>query len=304
MVHKNTEKAAGNSFDESFKIEMKRYFEKFAEVITDYEIIDLPKSVDLLVIKTIISIDKYVKVFKYFKTYNIIEFKSAADTFRMWEDVNKILVYIGGFLLREKKASASNTTFSLVCSRKSIKLLKDGIASVKVIDKGIYRLDGICYLPVYLIVISELRFDLEKDVAVLKEFSMGKDLDDYLRNLLRGYRIGYKKYIDYLKHTIILYKNEIKEILKEENINMTLFEKNLNSWNKELGLTEKYYQQGMEKGMKKGMKKGIEKGIEKGMEKGMEKGQQELAKKLIKLGVDPKKIMKATRSSISKKVKT
>ncbi|MDQ1265989.1 MAG: hypothetical protein QG635_1141, partial [Bacteroidota bacterium] len=40
------------SYDEAFKILMTSYFGRFASVTSDYEIIKLPKRVDILIIET------------------------------------------------------------------------------------------------------------------------------------------------------------------------------------------------------------------------------------------------------------
>ena len=111
-------------YDECFKILAKHFFEKFSKVITDYEIIKLPKKTDLLVIETDSPIHEHVKIFDYFKKFNIIEFKSPGDTFRPAEDLPKIFIYLGGILLNEKAATPQNTTFTLVSSHKPVKLLK------------------------------------------------------------------------------------------------------------------------------------------------------------------------------------
>ena len=83
-------------FDESFKILAKHFFSEFSKVITDFEITKLPKKTDVLIIETEKPIKKYVRIFAYFKKFNIIEFKSVQDPFRMDEDLPKILIYIGG----------------------------------------------------------------------------------------------------------------------------------------------------------------------------------------------------------------
>ena len=69
-------------------------------------------------------ITNYVRIFDYFRKFNIIEFKSVNDPFRIDKDIPKILVYIGGILLAEKEATLENTTFSIVSSRKPVKLFK------------------------------------------------------------------------------------------------------------------------------------------------------------------------------------
>lgn len=69
-------------YDEIFKIMIKHYFERFAKVITDYEIINLPKKADLLIIEVDKPITKHVKIFTYFKRFNIIEFNSTFALFQ------------------------------------------------------------------------------------------------------------------------------------------------------------------------------------------------------------------------------
>ena len=54
-------------YDESFKILARHFFERFSKVITDYEIIKLPKKTDVLVVEADSPINTYVKIFDYFK---------------------------------------------------------------------------------------------------------------------------------------------------------------------------------------------------------------------------------------------
>jgi hypothetical protein len=119
---KNVMKISKVGYDEIFKIMMKEYFERFAKVITDYEVINLPKSVDLLIIEIDRPITKYVKLLTYFKRINIIEFKSVSDSFRLNRDLYKIGIYIGGVSLREEKANIDNTTFTIISSGRPDKL--------------------------------------------------------------------------------------------------------------------------------------------------------------------------------------
>ena len=111
-------------YDEAFIELAKSFFSRFAKVITDYEIIKLPKKTDVLVIEADRPIREHVKIFDYFKQFNIIEFKSEANTFRLDVDLPKILIYIGGILLNEAGASFSNTTFTLVTARKPDRLFR------------------------------------------------------------------------------------------------------------------------------------------------------------------------------------
>ena len=88
-MEKNSTKEIG--FDESFKILAKDFFGKFSKVITDCEILKLPRKADVLVIETEKPITKYVKIFDYFKKVNIIEFKSVNNPFRLEKVVSAVL---------------------------------------------------------------------------------------------------------------------------------------------------------------------------------------------------------------------
>ncbi len=104
---------------------MKQYFSKFAEVRTDFEILSLPKKVDLLIIETDKPIIDYVSVFTYFKKVNIIEFKSELDRFRFIPDVFDIGLYINGIMKEYNNSNFKDTTFTLVSSYKPNKFLKE-----------------------------------------------------------------------------------------------------------------------------------------------------------------------------------
>ena len=49
------------------------YFEKFLFIETEFEILNLPKKFDFLIISPIQPIGEYVKIFTYFRKYNFID---------------------------------------------------------------------------------------------------------------------------------------------------------------------------------------------------------------------------------------
>ena len=57
---------------------------------------------------------------------------------------------------------------------------------------------------------------------------------------------------------------------------------------------EEAREEGIEKGMEKGREEGMEKGREEGIEKGMEKAKKDMVLRLLKMGLEVKKILKAT----------
>ena len=61
---------------------------------------------------------------------------------------------------------------------------------------------------------------------------------------------------------------------------------------------ERGYNAGIEKGIEKGIEQGIEKGIEQGIEQGSKETQIDIAKNLIRIGLDNNKISESTGLSI------
>jgi len=227
-------------YDEVFKILVKQFFETFSKVITDYEIIKLPKKTDVLVIETESPIREHVKIFDYFKKFNIIEFKSVKDNFRIKEDLPKIFIYIGGILLNEKAATSSNTTFTLVSSQKPEKLFRRYEDTVQKLKKGVYLIQGIIEIPVYIVLTNEVQGELDQELALLKEFATGQERHEYIRAAMLKVIKGNKELSDALHFAFSLYKEELKEIARKEKISMTLVEKNIREWTEELGLKDEY----------------------------------------------------------------
>ena len=257
--------------DEIFKILMKHYFEKFCKVITDFEIIKLPKKADLLIIETDKPITEHVKIFTYFKKVNIIEFKSVNDPFRFKEDLPKIWIYSGGVVSNEKESNIENTTFTLVSSRKPEKLLKYYEKDIQKVQNGVYLIQRMIPIPVYVVVINELDFNLEKEVAILKEFSTGVEREKYLKEIIHRVSSGTNKIVqkdlnnelkELLHFAFSLYKNEIKKIMTEERISMTTVQKNIESWAEELGLKDRYILDGILNGKREDAEKMLEKGCD------------------------------------------
>ena len=172
-------------YDEAFKTLAKHFFIQFAKVITDYEIVKLPKKTDVLVIEADQPIREYVKVFDYFKRFNIIEFKSKANTFRLEADLPKILIYTGGILLNEKDANLSNTTFTLVTSKKPDRLFTAFKNTIQKVKNGVYLIQGIVKTPVYIILVNEVEGELDQELALLKGFATGEEKNWYIRAVVQ-----------------------------------------------------------------------------------------------------------------------
>jgi hypothetical protein len=215
--------------------------------VTDFEIINLPKKADVLIIEIEKAIKEYTKFFDYFKKVNIIEFKSAGNPFRIDKDISKILVYIGGIILQEKKASFENTTFTLFSSRKPEKLFIRYHNYIQKVKNGLYLIKNITEVPVYIIVSNEVTGILDKEIAFIKEFSTGKERIKFIEGVLHEILGGNQQFHEFLHFAFSLYKRDVKNIIEREGMSMTIIEKNIREWADELGLKEKYIKEGEKK---------------------------------------------------------
>jgi hypothetical protein len=269
-------------YDEFFKTSMKVYFEPFATVITNYEIIKLPKKVDLLIIEAEKPIEEYLEVMKYFKRFNILEFKSENDKFDLNKDFFKMGIYLNGVLFSEPDTNIENTTFTLVSSRRLSKLLK--IYKAEKIKAGLYVINNISIIPIHVVIISEIPPDLVKEITALKELTVSKEIPKYLSELLEKYKENPEEYQKYLDLASSNYFSELNKAIEEKGeIKMNQLEKNTWAAIQYFKIDEKLYADGknegiivgMEKGMEEGRQKGIMEGKEKGMMEGKEKGMME-----------------------------
>lgn len=248
MGKKQEKPVTGIGFDESFKILAKHFFSEFSKVITDFEITKLPKKTDVLIIETQRPIKEYVSIFTYFKKFNIIEFKSVQDPFRLGEDLPKILIYIGGLLLNEKAAHFNNTTFTILNSRKPEKLFKTYKKYIQKARNGVYLIESIVQVPVYIVLANEVEGILDKELALIKEFSTGDERIRFIEAVLHEVLKGNYSLAEYLHFAFSLYKGDVRSIIEKEGVSMTIVEKNIEAWNEELGLKDKYRKEGIKEG--------------------------------------------------------
>lgn len=243
-------------YDETFKILAKHFFESFSKVITDFEIINLPKKADILVVETDKPIHNYTDIFSYFKRVNIIEFKSVDNPFNMTYDLHKLLIYLGGVCLNTNQPDYRNTTITVVSSRKPVRLLKAFAEDLHELKKGVYYIKGIVPIPVYFILANEVTGKLSRELAVIKEFTTGKERMRYLTSIINEVITGNTDFREFLYFAFCLYMDEMRGIMKKEGIKMTLAEINIEKWNKELGLRDRYIKEGKKEDAKRMLAKG------------------------------------------------
>jgi hypothetical protein len=231
-------------FDESFKILATHFFSRFSKVITEFELINLPKKADVLVVETDKPITRYVRIFDYFKAFNIIEFKSVNNPFRVAEDLHKILIYAGGLLLNEKKGDDYEYSFTVLSSRKPVRFLRSYKKDVQKVKNGVYLIKTILQVPVYVICANEVEGDLDRELALIKEFSTGNERVRFIEEVFNESLKGDRQLKEYVHIAFSLYRSEINRILTKKGVSMTIVEKNIRAWNEQLGLKDAYKKEG------------------------------------------------------------
>ncbi|GIX43209.1 MAG: hypothetical protein KatS3mg129_2942 [Leptospiraceae bacterium] len=263
-------------YDEFFKIVTKNFFELLnCNVITEYEILKLPKKADIIIIKN--PNTKKFELFKYFKIYNIISFKSEKDKPTI-KDFNDLFIYLTGFCNREKSANLNNTTITLITPdfTKSFKNLLNKHAIL--LQNGLYKFHN-DLLNIYFIEINQLDINAY-EIEYLYIFANQNKLKEGLKNI-KLIPIKDKKMIALLQEMYyVRYSNFEKQL--PEGIKMP-----------------KVYEADITDLVKPHYDKGLEEGIKKGLQEGELKAKIETAKKMKKEGLSIDLIVKIT--GLSKK---
>ncbi len=146
------------TFDEFFKSSSKSFFEKQGfRVETEVEIFKLPKRLDVLVVKNPhTSIPDDFTLFRYWKEYNLLSFKSEPDTLKI-SDIWDSFIYFYGFLNRTQDASLGNTTISLLVNSHPRGFLKKHSSFCKQLEVGVWEIDS-NFCKVYLVELHKIDF--------------------------------------------------------------------------------------------------------------------------------------------------
>jgi hypothetical protein len=274
-------------YDEFFKITTKNFFEILkCNVITEFEIINLPKKVDIIIIKNPNS--KKLQLFKYFKNYNIISFKSEKDK-PTSKDFYDLFIYLMGFCNLEKLANLNNTTITLIAShlpKSFLKLFQHNLIPIK---KGLWKLEQKLF-HIYFIEINQLD-SKDYEVEYLYIFGNKEKLttgSHNIHNLIKN-----KKMLEFLKKMyFIRYSNFEKEI-PEDFPMPKVYEADITE------LVKPHYEKGLQEGLQQGLKEGLQKGLQEGKLEGKLEAKIETAKKMKKKGYSIKDICEIT--GVSKK---
>ncbi|NBU98396.1 MAG: hypothetical protein EBS19_09335, partial [Spirochaetia bacterium] len=215
------------TFDEFFKSSSKSFFEKQGfRVETEVEIFKLPKRLDVLVVKNPHkTLPDEFTLFRYWKEYNLLSFKSEKDIVRI-SDIWDCFIYFYGFLNLSPVDNFDNTTISLLVNHHPGKFLKKFSKFCKELDAGVWEIDS-NFCKIYLIELHKINLS-GLDRFYLRNFSTDKSFLELVTKT-EAIEKGTKeaKWIDSIQNFI---QDRITAFEKERE-NLTITSNNISSQN-------------------------------------------------------------------------
>ncbi len=213
------------AWDTLFKQILKQELSGF-EVQSNVPVGKLPLSIDLVILRP----DQAPKIpvlrpfIERLSDINILEFKSARDTIAK-SDLSKLIGYIGlycenkGFgVLEMKKITGWYIVPNMPRYFTELNLIQE--------EEGVYLFKF--YFPIYILVIDQLEIKLDNMPFLL--FSSKKRLVLALKKIIHE-----KSLQKYLSIAYLLYPQEMKKLVVEEQISFEEIQKNIRSAVEELG---------------------------------------------------------------------
>jgi hypothetical protein len=272
--------------DEAFKVFSKLFFEKGLkyQVHTDYELLKLPKRLDVVVIKGALSLAKKLKFFSYFRQYNIISFKSFTDRLKK-ADLYDALIYAPAYAKNERLKNLKGITVTVISAYQRRGIVKE--LGLKEVRGGVYEYEGGQHC-LRLVVLNEVELEKgEWDLALVFMFAGRKklwELKDWLKENKESFREGRQYFLTVLplfRKEGLKILEEVGEMGKRGEFVIDIAE-NLR-YLKSLGFKVKTYEEifgegrlvGRKEGLEEGLQKGLQEGLQKGLQKGLQEGLQE-----------------------------
>ena len=170
-------------FYSGLELELREYRE-YLEFNTEYELSRKPLRMDILIIKKNSNVIIDNPLADFYKTYNIIEYKSPDDGLTI-DDFYKVIGYaliykgLGKTVNKIPKSELSISFYRDSYPRELIQKLHAEGALVEKKKNGIYFIDGIIEIPIYIFVISELDKEHYLALKILKKNASEQDVRQF-----------------------------------------------------------------------------------------------------------------------------
>ena len=156
-------------------IVLHRFKKNAVKILREVVLGAMPPRADFVVVEEGEIVDLGLDVFKFFRKFNILEFKNPDD--ELSESILWKVVGYAGFFIEHFSAPAQDLTLTLFRAAKPVKLLKELGNCVKPdAVKGIYHIENWKVdFPIQIVVTTELEGD---EYAAFRAISKKPDLDD------------------------------------------------------------------------------------------------------------------------------
>jgi len=278
------------TLDEFFKDECSKYFPLYDyHVETEVELFNMPKRADVIVVHAEQrGPPPDFRVFDYWKTHNVISFKSLADPVRSGDLDDMLIYYLGYIRMKSKgrapqrvKAHHGNTTATLITANPPPRSMMREIGGLaEELLPGKYVVDLHRY-RIHLVDLSAIPTD-GADAQFLLAHAPTERLEELAGHLLGRKKRPFadKKIIDSLRNILLLRLQAFESPELRERIMPVRMKADITD------IVQPYYEQGLEKG--------LEQGREEGMDKGRYEGKLDAARKMIELGYPVVDVLKIT----------
>lgn len=241
------------AFAAAIQLEFKEYKE-YLDFIIEHQLTDEPLRIDVVIIKKLKDIEINKSIGKILRKYNVVEYKSPTDYISI-DDYYKVKVYAYLYKALSKETNSidiNDITITLVSNRYPKKLLEflknqSGILVSKV-DNGIYYIEN-TDIRTQIIVSKELS---DEEAAYLKLLQMEHKNKSIIENWINEYVNNIKNPLYSIIMNVLaesspndileVYKNMGMEKLTEENRKFLL------DAMEQLGIKEKYREEGIQEG--------------------------------------------------------
>ncbi|MCC5816329.1 MAG: hypothetical protein JJT78_16380 [Leptospira sp.] len=192
-------------FDEFFKLSCKDFFQKYDfKVESEYEIFNLPKRLDVLAIHSLASIPEDFTLLKYWKTHNLISYKSNSDKFQK-QDVLSAILYLNGYINNNPESDYQNSSMSIFMNHGIPKYFKEFSEFIQNIEKGVFVFH-FNFFQIYLIDLRKIYLS-GQDRMFLASFSSDKKFYELL-NLTISEQNEVDKVKPYMKMRVAAFEKD------------------------------------------------------------------------------------------------
>ncbi|MCL2845264.1 MAG: hypothetical protein FWE23_07425 [Chitinivibrionia bacterium] len=218
------------------------------QIIPEFELYKAPMRIDIVIIKLLEKVVIKNTVMKFFRAYNIIEFKGPTDNLNI-QAFDRVLSYFHSYI-SQNSLNINDIAITLVSIKKPENLLEIlkidrgyKISSAKA--SGIYYIKAVASPAMQLVVNSELS---ARDVDWIKAIRNDWTVEDGVELVKKFESTGEDKILREVLYSLCIANNDILEEVEKMTADERKTMKFLSDWSKKSGMAQKWKQEGVKQG--------------------------------------------------------